>query len=117
MKLPNSTLAKGVGIFALILAVHAVGSLFSPASNVFTMRTFPYLLAGWCIGWMGLIELRKLGKQSLVRSIQLIVLLFTIPVMVHPGPLSYISIWAASLVMVWAFGAALWFRRFPGGEK
>lgn len=112
-----NTLAKGAGLFAVIVAIHAGNRYFQPPSHGANMHVIPYLFAGASIGWMGLTELRRQGRHDLVRAIQLVVLVLTIPVMLRPAAFSYLPLWAAAIVMVFACGAALWLRRYPGNAQ
>ena len=71
-----------------------------------------FLVAIYFLGWLGLGELRRLGKPRLLRSIQITVVLIAVPLLAglvngHGEALSVLG----GVVMCYAFGAAMWYRR------
>jgi hypothetical protein len=106
----KKSLLAGVGILAVVLALHAGTDYFLHVPQRVGLPGYLCLLMCAAFGRVALLELRRTGKDDLAWAIKLILAVLVVPVMLHPGPLSVPLLGAAALVLLLAAGAACWYR-------
>lgn len=77
-----------------------------------------FLICCGYLGWLGLVELRRLGKTQMVREIQVIEFILVAPVLM--GIVTSSANWLLMLAgagMLAAFGLGMWHRRVAANEQ
>lgn len=103
-------LLAGAGILIIVLALHAGTDYFLHAPQRVGIPGYMCLLMFAAIGRVALLELSWTGKDDLAYTIKVMLAALVVPVMVHPGPLSVPLLGTAGIVLLFAAGAACWYR-------